>query len=152
MHTTYSLSMIQHMGRTQAHVHLKVGNSFVQRWYWNWKTTVTSHDKSTWLSLCTLLYREAECGHKEMVLCCLAMVTFTISTCALNTIKCFRKHNKWSQIALLTPLMEGRLSFEPIQNCRAVSCKTTSTYGLKQTLKHALATLVLPPHLMDSLQ
>lgn len=31
----FSLSTIQHMGRTQAHVHLKAGNSFVPRWYWN---------------------------------------------------------------------------------------------------------------------
>lgn len=51
-----------------------------------------------------------------------------------------------------TPYGRKTVSFEPIQNCRAVSCKTTSTYGLKQTLKHALATLVLPPHLMYSLQ
>lgn len=47
---------------------------------------------------------------------------------------------------------ERFIMFEPIQNGRAVRCRTAVAYGLRQTLKQAVATLVLSPDLMHNLQ
>lgn len=102
MQSTYILSMIWRMARTQEHVLLKASNSFVQRWYWNWKTLVTS-DKCTCSNLCILLQHGGEQRHKGMVLCHSEVVVLRRAIYALNMRKFSRKRNKWNQIALLSP-------------------------------------------------